>query len=97
MKGIRQLARSVKTNDRKVLLSGDSHAKNCVLEFRHNLDYNYEVFIKPESLASEIIKAAKKEVASLKQEEVLILWTEANDISRNNYKDVKKWFLLDIC
>jgi hypothetical protein len=43
VKGINQLARSVKTSDHKVLLIGDSHAKKCATELRHKLDHNYEV------------------------------------------------------
>jgi hypothetical protein len=83
VKCIRQFARSVKTNDDKVLLISNSHAKKCALELHHNLDHNYEVsgFIKPGALSSEIIK----EEASLQQEDA-ILWTGGNDISRNNSK-----------
>jgi hypothetical protein len=75
-----------------VLLIGDSHAKKCALDLRHNLNHNYEVcgFIKPGALSSEIIRTAEKEVSSLKQEDVVILWTGANDISRNNSKEAKK-------
>jgi hypothetical protein len=47
-------------------------------------------FIKPGALSSEIIKTAKKEISSLKQEDVVILWTGANDISRNKSKDPLK-------
>lgn len=92
VKGIKQLARSVKTGDHKVLLIGDSHAKKCALDLRHNLEPNYEVcgFVKPGAISSEIIKTAEKEVSSLKQEDVVILWTGANDINRNNSKDALK-------
>lgn len=88
VKGVNQLARSVKTGDYKVVLIGDSHAKKCALDLRHNFDHNYEVsgFIKPEALSSEIIMMAEKEVSALKQEDVMILWAGANDISRNNSK-----------
>jgi hypothetical protein len=87
IKGINQLARRVKTGDYKVLLIGNSHAKKCALDLRHNLDHNYEVC---GALSSEIIKTAEKEVSSLKQEDVVILWTGANDISRNNSKEAVK-------
>jgi hypothetical protein len=92
VKGINQLARKVKTGDYKVLLIGDCHAKKCALDLRHNLNHNYEAcgFIKPGALSSKIIKMAEKEVSSLKQEDVLILWTGANDISRNNSKEALK-------
>jgi hypothetical protein len=98
IKGINQSARSVKTGGYKVLLIGDSHAKKCALDLRHNLDHSYEVcgFIKPGASSSEIIKTAEKEVSSLKQDDVVILWTGANDISRNNSKDALKnlsWFM----
>jgi hypothetical protein len=75
-----------------VLLIVDSHAKKCASELRHNHDHNYEAcgFIKPGSLSSEIIKTAKKEVASLKQDNLVILWTGANNISRNNSKEALK-------
>jgi hypothetical protein len=61
-----QLVKSVGISEHKVLIIGDSYAKKCVTELRHNLDHRYEVcgFIKPGARTSEIIKTAEKEVST---------------------------------
>jgi predicted phosphodiesterase len=84
----------------KVLIFGDSHAKKCALELRHKLEHKYEVrgFIKPGAVTRKIVRTAGKEVSTLKQEDVVILWAGANDISTNNSKkSFKKCILLHEC
>jgi hypothetical protein len=87
-----QLAKSVLRSEHKVMIIGDSHAKKCAAELRHNLDRRYEVcgFTKPGARSNEIIKTAEEEVSSLKHKDVVILWGGSNDISRNNTKEALK-------
>jgi U3 small nucleolar ribonucleoprotein component len=91
-KGNIQLVSRVEKEKHKELIMGDSHAKKCALELRHKLDHKSEVcgFIKPGTVTREIIRNAEKEVPTLKQEDVVILWTGANDISINNSKQALK-------
>jgi hypothetical protein len=61
-------------SEHKVMIIGDSHAKKCAAELRHNLDRSYEVcgFIKPGARSKEIINPAEEEVSSLKHKDVVI-------------------------
>jgi hypothetical protein len=67
--------KSVGVSEHKVLITGDSHTKNCAIELRHNLDLRYEVcgFIKPGATTIEIIKTTEEEVSTLKYNDVVIL------------------------
>jgi hypothetical protein len=91
-KGNIQLVSRVEKKKHKVLIMGDSHAKKCALELRHKLDHKFEVcgFIKPGTVTSKIIRTAEKEVSTLNQEDVVILWTGANNISISNSKEALK-------
>jgi hypothetical protein len=87
-----QIGKSVGRSEHKVMIIGDSHAKKCAAELRHNLDRRYEVygFIKPGASSNEVIKTVEEEVSSLKHKDVVILWGGSNDISRNNTKEALK-------
>jgi lysophospholipase L1-like esterase len=91
-KGRKELLKSEKKSDLKILIIGDSHAKKCAAELRHNLDSRYVVsgFIKPRATTSEIIRTAEDEISTLKSNDVVILWAGANDISRDNTKEALK-------
>jgi hypothetical protein len=76
-------------NKHRVLVIGNSHAKQCVTKLRYNLYLRYEVsvFIKPGSTMSEIIKTTENEIAILKCNDIVILWGGAIDINRRNTKE----------
>jgi hypothetical protein len=85
---------SVKQNkdNHKILLIGDSRIKRCASELRQILDYEYDVlgFSKPSAKTSDILETAKNEIASFSSNDILILWVEANDISKNNTLDARR-------
>jgi hypothetical protein len=47
-------------------------------------------FTKPEALSSDIIKTVEEEIATFSSKDFVILWTGANDISKNNTKGALK-------
>jgi len=79
----------------KVLIIGDSHARNCVTRLQDNLSSEYKVssYIKPGARMSEITKTAREELKSLKCEDLVIVWGGANDIGKNNTKEALKLLL----
>jgi hypothetical protein len=76
----------------KVRVIGDSHVRKCAAQLRQTLDCRYEVmgFTKPGAPTSDIIKMVEEEIATFSSKDFVILWTEANDISKNNTKGALK-------
>jgi hypothetical protein len=79
----------------KVWIIGDSHVRKCAAELRQTLDCRYEVtgFTKPGALTSDIIKTVGEEIATFSSKDFVILWTGANDISKNVTKGPLKSLL----
>ena len=73
----------------RIVLIGDSHARNCAMDLQHNLGGKYEVlgFAKPGAVMEEIVKTASKDIQTLSDNDVLIVWGGSNDISRNKSKE----------
>ena len=73
----------------RILLIGDSHARNCATDLQHKLGGKYEVlgFAKPGAVMEEIVKTASKDTQTLSNKDVLIVWGGSNDISRNKSKE----------
>jgi hypothetical protein len=69
----------------KVLIIGDSHARGCAVEVTPNLDENFEVtdLVMPASRLKSITNAAKKEIATLTRDNVIVVWGGTNDTSKN--------------
>jgi hypothetical protein len=84
-----QLVNSVVKGKHSVLVIGDSHANKYMAKLRNNLYPRYEVsrFIKPGATTSEIIKTTEDEIATLKYNDIVILWEGANDVNTNNTKE----------
>ena len=85
------------TNDsgkkhQRILLLGDSHARNCATDLRLNLGHDYEItsFVKPGATMKEITSSASESVKTLGTNDVLIVWGGSNDISRNIETTLKK-------
>ena len=87
-----QIVKSLNKVKHKVLIIGDSHARNCVTLLQDNLsiDYNVSSFVKPGAQMNEIKKTAREELKSLKSDDLVVVWGGANDISRNNMKEALK-------
>jgi hypothetical protein len=73
-----QRRKSVGISKHKVLIIGNNHANKCATELRNSLNHKYEVsgFIKPGASTREIIKTTEEEIATLKCNDVVILWGE---------------------
>jgi hypothetical protein len=84
-----QLMNSVVKGKHRVLIIGDSHANKYTAKLQNNLYPRYEVsgFIKPGATTSEIIKTTEDEIATLKCNDIVILWGGANDVNTNNTKE----------
>ena len=54
------------------------------------MDYKVSSFVKPGALMKELIKTANEEVNSSTKDDVVIVWGEVRDISRNNMKEALK-------
>ena len=70
----------------KIMILGDSHARRCADLVQDNLNSDYRVssFIKPSAQMSEIVTSINKEVHSLTNNDVIIIWGGVKDIGRNN-------------
>jgi len=84
--------KSAKKVKHKVLIIGDSHARNSASLLQDNLSKDYEAssFIKPGAQMHAITGTAGEAVKSLKCDDVVVIWGGSNDISRNNVKDALK-------
>jgi len=87
-----QIVKSAKKVKHKVLIIGDSHARNSASLLQDNLSKDYEAssFIKPGAQMHAITGTAGEAVKSLKCDDVVVIWGGSNDISRNNVKDALK-------
>ena len=77
---------------RNVQIIGDSHARKCASLLQDNLGMDFAVssFVKPGAPLSEITKTASEAVKTLKHDDDVVVWGEANDIGRNNTKEALK-------
>ena len=71
--------RKIKTTTRrkhKVLIIGDSHARGCAAEVSPNLkeDFNVSGLVMPGSKLQSITNMAKKEIAALTKNDVIVVW-----------------------
>ena len=87
-----QFMKNLNKAKHKVLIIGDSHARNCVNLLQDNLSIDFKVssFVKPDAQMNEITNTAREELKTLKSDDLLLVWGGANDISRNNMKDAVK-------
>ena len=63
------------------MILGDSHARRCADLVQDNLNSDYRVssFIKPSAQMSEIVTSISKEVHSLTNNDVIIIWGGVKD------------------
>ena len=87
-----QIVKSLNKVKHKVLIIGDSHARNCANLLQDNLSIDYKVssFVKPGAQMNEITKTAREELKTLKSDDLVVVWGGANAISRNNMKEALK-------
>jgi lysophospholipase L1-like esterase len=87
-----QIVKSLNKVKHKVLITGDSHARNCANLLQDNLRIDYKVssFVKPGAQMNEIKNTASEELKPLKGDDLAVVWGGTNDISRNNTKEALK-------
>jgi hypothetical protein len=75
----------------KVLIIGDSHARNCVPRLQDNLSSEFLIssYVKPGANMTEISNAVKEDLQSLKSDDFVVVWGGANDISKNAKEALK--------
>jgi hypothetical protein len=79
---------SQKNYKHKVCIMGDSHVRKCAAELRQTLGCKYAVtgFTKPGAPTTDIIKTGEEEISTFSTKDFVILWTGANNTSKNNTK-----------
>lgn len=68
-----------------MLIIGDSHARGCTAEVSHNLNEHFDIsgLVISGSKLESITNMAKKEIATLTKNDVIVVWGGTNDISKN--------------
>jgi len=90
LRSVTNLSKKNKKNKgHKVILIGDSHARECAQKISNYLGNSYEVigYVNPGTGLEVITQAARKELDHLTQKDVAIVCGGANNISKN--KSVK--------
>ena len=83
--------RSSKTKH-KILIIGDSHARNCANLLQGNLSTEFKVasLVKPGANMSEITNTAREELNTLRNDDLIVVWGGANDTRKNNMREAVK-------
>jgi lysophospholipase L1-like esterase len=84
----RQRVKSLNKVKHKVLLIGDSHARNCAQLLQDNLSTDFKVlsFVKPGACMNEVTNSVREELKTLNNDDFVVVWGGANDIRKNNMK-----------
>ena len=69
----------------KVLIIGDSHARGCAQEIRHNLghDFNVQGNVKPGATLQAIVTTSTDSMKKLTKEDVVVVWGGTRDVGKN--------------
>ena len=69
----------------KILILGDSHARNCSQVVKHNLNHNVEVqgIVIPEAYIETIENTSTKNVEKLTKKDTVLLWGGTRDVGKN--------------
>ena len=72
----------VKMKKEKIIIMGDSHAWGCTIEIADLMGQSYEVTdtVMPGIRNETITSMADKEFSNLNKEDIVIVWSGANDI-----------------
>jgi len=81
-----------KNVNQKIIIIGDSHAKNSAAELQHSLGSTFAVpsFVKPDAGMRVIVDTVKEDIMKLKSDDVVVIWGRSNDIGKNNSKEALK-------
>jgi len=69
----------------KVLILGDSHARNCSQGVKHNLNRTAEVqgIIKPGAIMETIVGTSIKSVEKFTKKDTVVVWGGTHDVGKN--------------
>jgi len=69
----------------KIIILGDSHARGCSQEVKHNLDHNVEVqrIVKQGANTEVIVNTSTKNIGKLTKKDVVVVWGGTRDVGRN--------------
>jgi hypothetical protein len=78
--------RMLEKKPHKVVILGDSHARGCAAKVKQLLNNDFEVvrYVNPGSGMKFIKDTAKVKTQQLTKKDVVVLWGDSNDITRNN-------------
>ena len=67
---------TVKNDKRKIVIIGDSHARNCAAGLHHQLGRKFSVsgYVKPRAGMKVIVQSGKEETEKLNREDVVVVW-----------------------
>jgi hypothetical protein len=73
--------------ERKIVIIGDSHARNCATELYHRLGKKCDVigYVKPGAEMKDIVQSGKEEIKKLNKKDVV--WGGSNDIGKQNTQE----------
>jgi hypothetical protein len=79
----------VKNDKRKIVIIGDSDARNCAAELHHQVGRKCAVsgYVKHGAGMKVIVQSGKEEIEKLNGEDVVVLWWVSNDIGTQNSQD----------
>jgi len=87
-----QSASKTKRVNHKIVIIGDSHARNSVSELQHRLGSTFAVssFVKPGAGMRAIIHTVKDNIMKLKSDDDVVILGGSNDIGKNNSREAMK-------
>ena len=84
-----QSAKKIKIEKQKIIIIGDSRARNSAAELQHSLCSTFSVssFVKPGAEMKVILERVKEDIEQLKIDDVIVVWGGSNDFGKNNSKE----------
>jgi hypothetical protein len=69
----------------KIIIIGDSHARGCSQEVKHNLGHSIEVqgIVKPGANMEVIVNTSTKNIGNLTKKDMVVVWGGSQDVGRN--------------
>jgi uncharacterized protein (UPF0218 family) len=87
--------RNIAKKDHSIIIVGDSHSKGFATNVKSYLLHNYKVqgLMKPGTCSDILTKAATNVIKNLNKNDFLILWSDANDVAKNNIMKVFRYLV----
>jgi len=87
-----QNASKTKRVKQKIVIIGDSHARNSAAELQHCLGSTFIVssFVKPGAGMKTIVDTAKEDIMKLTGDDVVVIWGRSSNITKDNSREALK-------